>query len=85
MTDPFVEDRAWAQRMEFLSALLELSIEDQLAFMVCAVQVVVAKRTNHLQLLLWQVELAGCIQPVGEVLARQWRVVDAQPGAHVIG
>ena len=85
MTDPFVEDRAWAQRMEFLSALLELPVEDQLAFMVHAVQVVVAKRTNHLQLLLWQVELAERIQPVGEVLARQWRVVDALPGAHVIG
>ena len=85
MTDPFVEDRAWAQRMEFLSALLELPVEDQLAFMVYAVQAVVAKRTNHLQLLLWQVELAERIQPVGEMPERQWHVVDAQPGERVIG
>jgi len=74
MTDPFVEDRAWAQRMEFLSALMELPVEDQLAFMAEAVAAVIARRTNHLQLLLWETELD-----------RQWRVVDAQPGARVIG
>ena len=85
MADPFLEDRAWAQRMEFLSALLELSVEDQLAFMMCAVQLVVAKRTNHLQLLLWQVELAERTQPAGEMPERQWRVVDAQPGARIVG
>ena len=85
MTDPFVEDRAWAQRMEFLSVLLELSIEDQLAFMVCAVQLVVARRTNHLQLLLWQVELAERIQPVGEMPDRQWRAADVLPGVRIVG
>ena len=74
MTDPFVEDRAWAQRMEFLSALLELPVEDQLAFMVEAVQTIIASRTNQLQLLLWETELD-----------RQWRVVDAQPGARIVG
>jgi len=74
MTDPFVTDRAWAQRMEFLSALMELPVEDQLAFMAHAVEAVIASRTNHLQLMLWETELD-----------RQWRVVDAQPGVHVIG
>ena len=74
MTDPFLEDRAWAQRMEFLSALLELPVEDQLAFMAHAVEAVVASRTNHLQLMLWETELD-----------RQWRVVDADDGMRVIG
>ena len=74
MTDPFVTDRAWAQCMEFLSALMELSVDDQLAFMVEAVQTIIASRTNQLQLMLWETELD-----------RQWRVVDADAEMRVIG
>lgn len=74
MTDPFGADRAWAQRMEFLSALMELPVEDQVAFMADMVETVIASRTNHLQLLLWETELD-----------RQWRFVDAQSETHVIG
>ena len=75
MLPPEFDDPEWEQRMAFLSAFTELSLENQLAFVAAAVRILTADRNNQAQHLLWHVELAD----------RQWRVVDGLPGMRVIG
>jgi len=58
MADPICNDAAWIRRMEFLSVFLELTLENQLAFMAEAAKMIAAEHSNQLQFLLWQVQLA---------------------------
>lgn len=79
MCAPF-NDPVLTRRLQFMWAFLDLDPAQQLVFLRQATDLVNAERNNHLQLLLWQLELAdrGITQQDGS--ARSWHIVDIADG-----